>query len=170
MYMLWKVVIFKRVVFVRTRFLLKSSTKMEEATKDSGAEIHFVLSQWSVTKASCCHLVTYKSRLTHLQPHGLQPARLLCPQDFPGKNTGMGCHFLLQGIFQTRRLNPSLLRCRWILYCRGPREALLKQVCDVKESCRTTGGSNLGSKPWQRQTVPWQVVAGIKDCISESLW
>ena len=31
-----------------------------------------------------------------LQPHGLQPTRLLCPWDFPGKNTGVGCHFLLQ--------------------------------------------------------------------------
>ena len=34
-----------------------------------------------------------------LQPHGLQPARLLCPLDFPGKNTGVGCHALLQGTF-----------------------------------------------------------------------
>ena len=31
-----------------------------------------------------------------LQPHGLQPARLLCPGDFPGKNTRVGCHLLLQ--------------------------------------------------------------------------
>ena len=31
-----------------------------------------------------------------LQPHGLQPARLLCPWDSPGKNTGVGCHFLLR--------------------------------------------------------------------------
>ena len=30
-----------------------------------------------------------------LLPHGLQPARLLCPWTFPGKNTGVGCHFLL---------------------------------------------------------------------------
>ena len=36
-----------------------------------------------------------------LQPHGLWPARLLCPWDFPSKNTGVGCHFLLQGIFLT---------------------------------------------------------------------
>ena len=28
-------------------------------------------------------------------PHGLQPTRLLCPWDFPGKSTGVGCHFLL---------------------------------------------------------------------------
>ena len=33
--------------------------------------------------------------------HGLEPARLLCPWDFSGKNTGVGCHFLLQGIFLT---------------------------------------------------------------------
>ena len=30
---------------------------------------------------------------------------LLCPCDFPGKNTGVGCHFLLQGIFLTQGLN-----------------------------------------------------------------
>ena len=41
---------------------------------------------------------------TLLQPHGLQPTRLLCPWDSPSKNTGIGCHFLLQGIFQTQGL------------------------------------------------------------------
>ena len=44
-----------------------------------------------------------------LQPPGLQPARLLCPWDSPGKNTGVGCHFLLQGIFPTQGLNLCLL-------------------------------------------------------------
>ena len=34
----------------------------------------------------------------------------------PGKNTGVGCHFLLQGVFPTQRLNLHLLRCRLILY------------------------------------------------------
>ena len=43
-----------------------------------------------------------------LQPHGLWPARLLCPWDSPGKNTEGGCHFLLQGIFPTQGLNPHL--------------------------------------------------------------
>ena len=53
-----------------------------------------------------------------LQPHGLySPPMLLCPWDFPGKNTGVGCHFLLQGIFSTQGLNVSLLHCRQILYC-----------------------------------------------------
>ena len=36
---------------------------------------------------------------------GLQPARLLCAWDFPGKNTGVGCHFLLQGIFPSQGSN-----------------------------------------------------------------
>ena len=44
-----------------------------------------------------------------LRLHGLQPARLLCPWDFPGKNSGVGCHFLLQGIFPTPGSNPCLL-------------------------------------------------------------
>ena len=51
-----------------------------------------------------------------LQPHGLLPIRLLQPWDFPGKSTGVGCHFLLQGISLTRGLNPGLLRCRQTLY------------------------------------------------------
>ena len=44
-----------------------------------------------------------------LQPHGLQPIRLLCPRYFPGKSTGVGCHFFLQGIFLIQRSNPCLL-------------------------------------------------------------
>ena len=35
---------------------------------------------------------------------------LLCPLDYPGKNTGVGCHFLPQEIFPTQGLNPCLLR------------------------------------------------------------
>ena len=44
-----------------------------------------------------------------LRPQGLQSSRLLCPWDFPGKNTGMGCHFLLQWILSTQGLNRCLL-------------------------------------------------------------
>ena len=52
-----------------------------------------------------------------LWPQGLQPARLLCPWDSPGKNTGVGSHSLLPGISPSQWLNPSLLHCRKILYC-----------------------------------------------------
>ena len=58
------------------------------------------------------------------RPYGLQPARLLCPWDLPGKNTEVGCHFLLQEIFLTQGLNPCLWHCRWILYHRSSWEAL----------------------------------------------
>ena len=51
-----------------------------------------------------------------LQPHGQQPARLLCPWDFPGKNTGAGSHFLPKQIFLTQGPNLGLLHCRQILY------------------------------------------------------
>ena len=44
-----------------------------------------------------------------VQPYRLQPARLLCPWNFPGKNIRVGCHFLLRGIFPTQESNPGLL-------------------------------------------------------------
>ena len=37
--------------------------------------------------------------------------------DSPGKDTGVGCHALLQGIFPTQGSDPGLPHCRWILYC-----------------------------------------------------
>ena len=43
------------------------------------------------------------------QPYGLQCTRPLCPWDSLGKNTGVGCHFLLQGIFPTQGSNPRVL-------------------------------------------------------------
>ena len=58
------------------------------------------------TSVSCSFSVVSHS----LQHHGLQSTRLLPLWDFPGKNTGMGCHFLLQGIFLTQGSNLSLLR------------------------------------------------------------
>ena len=51
-----------------------------------------------------------------LRPHGLKPARLLCPWDSPGKNIGVGCHFLLQEIFPTQESNPGLPHYRQTLY------------------------------------------------------
>ena len=47
------------------------------------------------------------------------PTRLLCPWDSPGKNTGVSCYALLQGIFPTQGPNSCLLwllHCRWIIY------------------------------------------------------
>ena len=52
----------------------------------------------------CC--LAAQSYPTLLRPLGLWPARLLCPWDFPGKNTGVGCHFLLQGYLSNPGIKP----------------------------------------------------------------
>ena len=57
----------------------------------------------------CCYSLFIKPSLTVMRPHGLQPSRLLCPWDFPGKNSRVGFHFFLQGIFPMQRSNPCLL-------------------------------------------------------------
>ena len=60
-------------------------------------------------------LVVVQGLLIVLRPHGLQPTRLLCPWNSPYKNTGVGCHFLLQRIFLTWEWNLGLPHCRQIL-------------------------------------------------------
>ena len=55
----------------------------------------------------------------------LQPTRLFCPWNSPGKNTGVGCHFLLQGIFPTQGSNLSL--CIYIYICYAAANSL--QLC-----------------------------------------
>ena len=49
----------------------------------------------------CMRVLSRFSSVRLRATYGLQPARLLCLRDSPGKNTGMGCHALLQGIFAT---------------------------------------------------------------------
>ena len=63
-----------------------------------------------------CKLSKSLSCVWFLRPQGLWPTRLLCPWDSPGKNTGVGYHFLLQGIFLTQRLNLHPLHWGCILY------------------------------------------------------
>ena len=60
-----------------------------------------------------------------LQPHGLEPIRPLCLWNFPGKYTGVGCHFHLRGIILTQGLNMCLLHCWSFLYYWATWEALV---------------------------------------------
>ena len=89
------------------------------------------------SKRVSCSVMSNSSR-----PHGLWSARVFCPCNFPGKNTGVGIHSLLQGIFPTQGLNPHLLHRRQILYClshqgsprrsrlgRGQRGSVSRCVC-----------------------------------------
>ena len=80
------------------QFLLK----MLDVRKETGRECH------QGPQAQSC--------LTLCDPVDCSPARLLCPWDSPGQDTGGGCHALLQGIFLTQGSNPRLLYCRQVLY------------------------------------------------------
>ena len=66
-----------------------------------------------ITKVeTCMHACCMLSCLVmcdSLWPYGLYPTRLLCPWDSPGKNIGVGFHFLFQGIFPTQGSNLCLL-------------------------------------------------------------
>ena len=69
---------------------------------------NFLLFPYSLS----CQKVMFDS----LRPHGLWPARHLCPWNSPGQNTGVDSCSLLQGIFPTQGSNPGLPYCRQILY------------------------------------------------------
>ena len=66
---------------------------------------------WSSHFQRCVVVVflVAKSCPTLLRPHGLQPTRLLLSMGSPDKNTGVVCHFLLQGIFPSQGSNLHLL-------------------------------------------------------------
>ena len=87
----------------------------------------------------CCCLVTQLC-LTFLCHHGLWFARLLCPWDFLGQNTGVGCHFLLQVSSWPR--GQTWVSCigRQILYHWATREAL------SYFRCHNTGSQLLGKE------------------------
>ena len=60
--------------------------------------------------STCMCVFSCSAESDSLRPHRLlKPVRLLFPRHFPGKNTAVGCHFLLQGIFPTQGLNLGLL-------------------------------------------------------------
>ena len=67
-----------------------------------------VQTAWKYGKNQKVKSVSRSVMSDSLRPFGLQPARLLCPWDSPGKNTGVGCHALLQGIFPTQGWYPRL--------------------------------------------------------------
>ena len=70
--------------------------------------------------------------------------RLFCPWDSPGKNTGVGCRALLQGIFLTQGLNLSLLcllHFRQFPYCWVTREILQGPFSSFQFSCSVVSNS-----------------------------
>ena len=79
-------------------------------------------------------LVT-KSCMTVLGPHGVQPTRLLCPWSFPGKNTIVGCHFLVQRIFPIQGSNLCLLHWQADSFSTESPRKPQRMVCACVLSC-----------------------------------
>ena len=118
-----------------------------------------------------------------LQPHGLQPTRLLCPRDSPGKNTGVGYHSLLQEIFLTQGLilyrlshqqSPKFLclflLCQQILrfvLWMHLRPALIESLLAHMSSSRTRWFRMMRS---QKSPIPWGSLWGSGYLAAVSWW
>ena len=84
----------------------------------------------------------------------LQPTRRLCPGDLPDKNTGVGCHFLLQGIFSVQGLNP----------CPPASPALPVDSCPLSHGCSGIGQVSSCVCRWELFAFPF-MGPGLK-CLS----
>ena len=88
-----------------------SLSKLQEMVKDREAwhtAVHGVAKSWTCLSAQLC--------LTLCNPMDCSPSGSSVHGDSLGKNTGVGCHVLLWGIFPTQGSNPGLPHCRQILY------------------------------------------------------
>ena len=81
-------------------------------------QVHLKTATLGATGREC----TCACMLSHVQLFDPVDCRILCPWDYPEKNTGVGCHFLLQGIFPTQGLNLDLPHCRRTLHSKPPGE------------------------------------------------
>ena len=103
--------------FWRTATLISTETAPSYKPTNSAQGFQFLELDTQLKRKWAMYLVNekYACVLSHsvvsdsLWPHGLEPARLLCPWDFPGKSTGLRWHFLLQGIFLTQGSSLRLL-------------------------------------------------------------
>ena len=100
---------------------------------------------------------------------------LLCPWDSPGKNTGVGCHFLLQRICLTQGSNPhllNLLNCMWFLYwwARGSPTGLILSVLNKCLEFGLVGllGRSQGTQTHRQLWVPTQIGQDLSDPSSSS--
>ena len=86
-----------------------------------------------------------------VQPHRRQPTRLPRPWDSSGKNTGVGCHFLLQSVFST---SPLLLP-RWFSRKESASNADVGDSGSIPGSGRSPGGGNGNPLQDSCQEIPW---------------
>ena len=119
--LLWKILGIYRKYYA----ILGGSSKFKSKTNDPLTPLlglHPKLSEIRNQKGSVhSRDVMFRAMLSpsvmcnYLRPHGLQPAKLFCPWDFPSRNARVGYYFLLQGIFLTQGSKLPLLP---LLHCR----------------------------------------------------
>ena len=75
----------------------------------------------AAAKTRCCCCCSVASVVSDsVRPHRRQPTRLCCPWDSPGKNTGVGCHFLLQCMKVKSLSRVQLLATPWTAAYQAP--------------------------------------------------
>ena len=127
-----------------------------------------------------CSCLTANLCLTLLRPNELQPASLLGPWDFPGKDTGVGCHFLLQEIFPTQ--GPSLCLMHWAggffttelpgkprikihmskIMTRGKSKLYIKHLCEALRMTSTISCKSL-LPPRKKQSCELGIILQLRD-------
>ena len=114
--------------------------------------LFFVYSDLRRRYPLCCAVLSCSVVLDPVTPW-TAPARLLCPWHSPGKNTGVGCHALLQGILPAQGSDPGLLYCSQVLYWLSHRGSprILEWV-----ACLISRGSS-----WPRNQTRVSYIAGI---------
>ena len=90
-----------------------------------------------------------------LWPHGLYASRLLCPWDFAGKNTGVGWHFLLQGICLTQSASPSLQADSILLSHQGSTFIILILFLPLLWTEKPGGLQSIGSHRVRHEWSDW---------------
>ena len=122
---LWMIKLFAKGIYIYTHMYIKSSTCIP------------------------CVVLSRSIMSDSLQPCGLYPTRFFCPWNFPGKNTGVSCHFFLQGIFpiQGSKLHLlHLLNCRQILFLWAIGEAPVEHLKLIQFSCKLHCNKARGKK------------------------
>ena len=96
--------------------------------------------------------------------HGLRPTRLLCPCDFPGKDTGVGCHFLLRGSSQPMVVSTGLTQYDWCP-CKKRSEHTHREdhvETSGKDHCLQVKENGLRMKP--TLPTPWPWTSSLQNC------
>ena len=88
-----------------------------------GKQIELKPRGWRIWINQCAVCLVTQSYPTLCNPMDCGPLGSSVHGDSPNKNTEVGCHVLLQGIFPTQGSNPELLHCRWFFTRWATREA-----------------------------------------------